>query len=887
MLDAELFTAMAGVDMIKSCLKALRQISDQVLDSIFYLDAGSAEAFQYIGGLPVLLELGARAVCSLEHASPLDVAVCWRETSDAPVQKMVVMTSRLLSDAHRYILRCLHMHRSIQDCTIFTSISENAHSAYVDAPLGPDAYREYEALLLQDYQELVLKSDFAQRFAETDDVGSSVENQQVLRESIAVKEEDRLWPTSSEATISGLEDNSPGKSLDDLSSTMTKEESWKQIKVSVKHFPMVFCPLSPRFFVLPSESAIAESRLSDKFQNSLSPGLPPISMELTSDGDDIPPGATLIAHFLHHLAGQMDLKMEIFTLGPLSQAIGKVLTDLSSLYDVGGRTKRSTGLLLIDRSLDLVTPCCHGDSLVDRMFSALPRRDRSIFAPQSTDNGATNTVSSSSLWHRTTDFRIPLESIFKPGNSMNNRGHFSNEGLTAFLSGWKGRSGLLTSGAHDDKSRNLLLEKGCSQLDPMYGSLASSGSCNDVHCLEALLERRTKDGTLLIKKWLQEALRQEKVSMRSRLGAVTASDLRSFINALASNPASIMRNRGIIQLAKAAEVALSEPWSTCWEAFASAERMLMLSAGDTSQSLSSQIQDLINRSVIWRTQNQGKGHEPPPGLLSIRDAIILSIVGYSLAGESFRSSGSGGPFSWEEEHSLKEAIVDAILECSPGINIGFLHGLEGALESHWQNLQSKNLNEAQPEQSCEVEDHSSIDFDDQWGSWEDEEAEGDREEEYGELQLKLELRDRMDNVFKVLHKVSDARRALPFRDRQSTLEEISNVTSYTNKGLISKILSMVFTKCDIPGLEYHSSAMGRLFKSGFGRFGLGQAKPRLGDQSLLFVFLVGGINASEVREAQEAQMSAGADGVELLLGGTTILTPNDMFELLLGSCSYI
>lgn len=886
MLDAELSTAMAGVDMIKSCQKALRQISDQVLDSILYLDAGSAEAFQYIGGLPVLLELGVRSVCSLEHASPLDIAVCWRETSDEPVQKMVVMTSRLLSDAHRYILRCLHLHRSIRHCTIFTSISENAHSAHVDAPLGPDAYREYEALLFQDYQELVLKSEFAQRSAETDDVESSVQNP-LLQESIAVKEEDRLWPTSSEGTISGLEGNSAGKSLDGLSSTITKEESWKHLKVSVKHFPMVFCPLSPKVFVLPSESAIAEARLSDKFHNSLSPGLPPISMELTSDGDDIPPGATLIAHFLHHLAGQMDLKMEIFTLGPLSQAIGKVLTDLSSLYDVGGRTKRSTGLLLIDRSLDLVTPCCHGDSLVDRMFSALPRRDRSIFSPQSPDNGATNTVSSSCLRRPTTDFRVPLESIFKPGNSMNNGGHFSNEGLTAFMSGWKGTFSLLTPGAHDEKNRNLLIEKGCSQLDPMYGSLASSGSCNDVHCLEALLDRRTKDGTLLIKKWLQEALRQEKVSIRTRLGAVTASELCSLINALASNPASVMRNRGIIQLAKAAEVALSEPWSTCWEAFASAERILMLSAGDTSQSLSSQIQDLINKSVIWRTQNQGKGHEPPPGLLSIRDAIILSIVGYSLAGESFRSSGSGGPFSWEEEHSLKEAIVDAILECSPGVNIGFLHGLEGALESHWQNLQLKNLNEAQPKESPEVEDHSSIDFDDQWGSWEDEEAEGDREQEYGELQLKLELRDRMDNVFKVLHKVSDARRALLFKDRQSTLEEISNATSYTNRGLISKILSMVFAKCDIPGLEYHSSAMGRLFKSGFGRFGLGQAKPRLGDQSLLFVFLVGGINALEVREAQEAQASAGADGVELLLGGTTILTPNDMFELLLGSCSYI
>ena len=36
----------------------------------------------------------------------------------------MVITSRLLSDAHRYILRCLSTHRGVRHCTIFTSISE-------------------------------------------------------------------------------------------------------------------------------------------------------------------------------------------------------------------------------------------------------------------------------------------------------------------------------------------------------------------------------------------------------------------------------------------------------------------------------------------------------------------------------------------------------------------------------------------------------------------------------------------------------------------------------------------------------------------------------------------------------------------------------------------
>ncbi|KAH9318895.1 hypothetical protein KI387_020664, partial [Taxus chinensis] len=227
-------------------------VSDHLADAILYLDAGSAEAFQFVGGLPVLLDLGARVVCSLEQALPLDVAVDWYDMSKEPVQKMVVVTSHLLSDAHRYILRCLDMHRSIRHCTIFTSISENAHSACVDAPLGPDAFQEYESLLLQDYHELVLKSNVPQGYGKTDDFGRSAQTPQAFQKSITMKKEDWLETDSSKDAVFGLEASSARTSLD-----------------------------------TPSPSR-----------------LPPVSNGLTSDGDNIPTGATLIAHFLHHLAGQ-------------------------------------------------------------------------------------------------------------------------------------------------------------------------------------------------------------------------------------------------------------------------------------------------------------------------------------------------------------------------------------------------------------------------------------------------------------------------------------------------------------------------------------------------------------------------------------------------------
>jgi hypothetical protein len=53
------------------------QVGDDISDSIVYIDAGTLEAFQLIGAFPLLLELGARAVCSLENVSPLDAVRFW------------------------------------------------------------------------------------------------------------------------------------------------------------------------------------------------------------------------------------------------------------------------------------------------------------------------------------------------------------------------------------------------------------------------------------------------------------------------------------------------------------------------------------------------------------------------------------------------------------------------------------------------------------------------------------------------------------------------------------------------------------------------------------------------------------------------------------------
>lgn len=861
--------SMALLDVTKSCIDSIKQISEHIKDAILYLDSGCTESFQLIGAFPVLLELGVRAVCSLENMSPLDSVVDWNSNID-PIRKMVVMTSRLLSDAHRYIVRCLSASYGIRHCAIFTSISEIAHSACTDSPLGPDAFHEYETLLLQDYEELVRKRQT--KSGQSEDTG--------FQKRLTFEDDGWSHLTSSEEDTSTFEASSSGKDF-------YKEDVGQELVVSVHHFPMILCPLSPRVFVLPSEGSVAEACLSVEHEDSLSPGLPPIGTGLFSDGDDVPPGAILTAHLIYHLASKMDLKMEIFSLGDLSKNVGKLLTDMSSLYDVG-RRKRTAGLLLVDRTFDLLTPCCHGDSLVDRMFSSLPRRKRTAFYAHIKGSQSRAKLGSSSVQRSPVEVQIPLAKILSEEDSKLDDSRLQGN-IEAFLRGWDAYNSSSQVVDLVYLSNKIYSEKSLSsEIELLSGSFVSTENFRGTPYMEALLDRRMKDGTVLIKKWLQETLSRENltVNVRSRPGSATKSELQAMIKALAKNQSSLVRNRGIIQFATAALAALDESHSARWDAFISSEKMLHVSAGDTSQSLAAQIGDLINKSCLVGSHDQKtRKMELSSRLLSFKDALLLTVTGYILAGENFPTSGSGGPFSWQEEHFLKEAIVDAIFENPSEAKFKFLHGLPEELEA----IKNRNKSEESKEASSDPLDIDDFD-DDQWGKWGDEDADNNdnREQQYNDMQLKLELQDRVDNLFKFLHKVSGLKRKnIPLRDLAFGSESHFHGDSYASKGLLYKLLMKVLAKCDVPGLEYHSSTVGRLFKSGFGRFGLGQAKPSLAGQNVIMIFVIGGINGLEVHEALEALSESGRPDLELILGGTTLLTPADMFDLLLGDSSYI
>jgi len=165
---------------------------------------------------------------------------------------------------------------------------QTAHSAFPDSPLGPDAYHEYESLLVQDYEELVKKS-----------------RTKPGQGKLHVEDGGRSGFPSSVEDVLNLEASPSGRDFYENNPLDYVEQSVLKLVVSVYHFPMILCPISPRVFVLPSEGLVSEAQLSTKHEDSISLGLPPLSTGILSDADDVPPGATLTAHFLYHLAAKV------------------------------------------------------------------------------------------------------------------------------------------------------------------------------------------------------------------------------------------------------------------------------------------------------------------------------------------------------------------------------------------------------------------------------------------------------------------------------------------------------------------------------------------------------------------------------------------------------
>ena len=111
------------------------------------------------------------------------------------------------------------------------------HSAYVDSPLGPDAFQEYETLLVQDHEELFKKCVKSNKHKDSISYTGS--------DFTADVDKDSEW--GSGVHYGSNSESSPTKRNLFDGDLGQLEASRKKLSVTVSHFPIFFSPISSSF----------------------------------------------------------------------------------------------------------------------------------------------------------------------------------------------------------------------------------------------------------------------------------------------------------------------------------------------------------------------------------------------------------------------------------------------------------------------------------------------------------------------------------------------------------------------------------------------------------------------------------------------------------------
>ena len=145
--------------------------------------------------------------------------------------------------------------------------------------------------------------------------------------------------------------------------------------------------------------------------------------------------------------------------------------------------------------------------------------------------------------------------------------------------------------------------------------------------------------------------------------------------------------------------------------------------------------------------------------------------------------------------------------------------------------------------------------------------------------LKLEVKDNVEQLIIKLNKIANCR---------SNLTQFKTLIKHSNKGntyvsLVNQIANKVFdnNRPDLIDLERigTSATFGNILK-GFGRFGFGTSKPvkqHPADNTIIIIFVVGGISFNEIKEIRESIVNHKSN-IQVLIGSTKIIKSNDVYN---------
>ncbi|CAL8470707.1 g10249 [Coccomyxa elongata] len=535
-------------------------------------------------------------ICALENVSRRDAAA-HHLLSGLDNYRVVVVTTKLLTMIHGYLIKVHQAHERAEAVTILCSCSEAAHAGQPATMLGEHAYDRYLSALKEDLEQ--------------------------ASKEIASKDDQTEAPNGFNTTV--------------------------------QHFPLQACFLDSASFVLPAASSAAVSaRIGAHIA-----GLGPPDALPGDDGLDAPSatGLKLLAHSLLDLASDLGVRLDTFSLGPLSNIIGNEICAMPAPT----AATETAALVLVDRCLDLVTPLNHADHVLDQIYGTLQRR---------------STSGHNSF--RTSDVSVPLPSFFGSVKQSDRKEASLDDG----------EAGPHTTHA-DEEQQPRQTSNGAASASggALQGSLYGPSDAQMGQWREFLATRKGKDAALFLRKWMREALRKAGIQtkMRFKAGSVPAEEFRALTDLLAAAPPKVCFGQlSVMQLGYAAAAALEGTAAARWARLAQLEQdIIHLSANGMDEELAEKVCGVVSEAASNTAET----------MMTVADALGLCVVALALACDA----GAQRTGASELRSRLSQTLVDALLEGT--IKPQDL-GLSGSLPPHHEDL---HLKECEVSEEAEYE----------------------------------------------------------------------------------------------------------------------------------------------------------------------------------------
>jgi len=301
-----------------------------------------------------------------------------------------------------------------------------------------------------------------------------------------------------------------------------KKASSKKLKIaksSVQYAPII-SPLSENLFFVPYASTL----------------FPLLSFDEQTSFDDLPSDsqkqAEILSQTIIDVLSHLNFHSSFFAMGKTSEIIGKKIMEL---YQQPSEPESHASVIIIDRTLDLVSPCLHSDNLFDQLYSFFPRK-----APFSIDLG------------------LRLDPLFPPD--------FNLSQVMPDITGSLALTGNGEAAQEAYKMRNFLIN------DNSKGTLNS------------------------LKKMIIEIAAKEKLQVKAPkgIGKVTANNIIEMLESFPVNSAPFFRHLSFLQYVVAILEGFQLKTKYRWDEISGIEKVLLMSSSE-DQSFLEQLTELAEK----------------------------------------------------------------------------------------------------------------------------------------------------------------------------------------------------------------------------------------------------------------------------------------------------